>query len=242
MLPDGGTGPFICYVYTYGRGMSLEEYMKAKNHIEKEHKKRRAAIDAMCPPETYDRELASMEVPKVVVANFGAVEYDGEAYRTMLDAERPAARKAGGMEDEERADILREVRETEAAIRALQASERRDDECEPARGVPGLRLVESAPERARDRGPDSGSAPVSDSPSGPLTFEEIDRLAPIRRYEKLMEMEVKGMPIPLRYQTDMRYIEESEDYEEHRERLEMLRVMFAAQRVVSPNRSPEDAD
>jgi transposase InsO family protein len=86
LLENGQAGPFICYVDNRLRGgLGLEEHIKAKARIVRAHKGNRKLAEGLCGPMDYGRQLAAMPKPKVAVGGFGAPDYQGGAYRELVD-------------------------------------------------------------------------------------------------------------------------------------------------------------
>jgi putative transposase len=61
-----------------------------------------------------------------------------------------------------------------------------------------------------------------------LSWRELDRLPELERYERLLELEVRGVSIPARLQTFMAYFEKGPVYAGNREWLEARRMQMAA--------------
>ncbi len=199
ILADDKIGDVICYLSCEKLGgMSLDEYMKARHTIEKEHKKRRKAIEEAFPPRRYEDELEEMPEPKLAVANFGAAEFDGRSYRDVKNfSPSSIPRKPPGLSDEEKERLRLEIKEKEAAL---------------ADTPPRIELVVE-----KEEGDEGGEF-----------WSEVRALEEAERYEKILECEAREMLIPRDLKSDARYFEQSEAYSRLKGYFEDKKAIFAA--------------
>lgn len=204
-IPDGDgkyrSGDFICRVTANVSEQSVEEFREARKNDRKRHKARKKAVDVLFAP-SYERELAEMPLPKVACANFGAVEYDGEAYQDLTRYKSSKMQdlpgRNGRLTDEAKSLLRAELLEKELAMENVRPNTP-DDVC-------------------------NGNGRVS-------TWEEISALEPVDQYVRLMEMEVSGILIPGNYKSAMRYFEASPEYLQRRDYYERMRASFAVRRI-----------
>ncbi|MHC1726534.1 MAG: hypothetical protein AB9866_11070 [Syntrophobacteraceae bacterium] len=215
------TGDFICRLTSNVSEQSIEAFSAARKTDRKRQRDRKKAVETIFAP-SYERELAEMPMPKVACANFGAVEYDGPAYRDLSGHQSkpmPGATKS------------RLTEATRSAIRLeLAAKEQIMEELNPApktngNGCNGNGAVKH-----------NGSVFEIAQVAGKVdlvNFAELDQLSKIDQYEKLLELEITGAEIPRQYLSAMRYFEASTEYARSEEYFERKKAMLAASKSKS---------
>ncbi len=207
-IPDGDgkyhSGDFICRLAADVSEQSLEDFRAARKSDRKRHRERKEAVKTIFAP-SYERELAEMPMPKVACANFGAVEFDNQAYRD-LSGYGPVpgfGSPKNSVSEGDRERIRLEIEEKEKAIEEQRLFRDRDCTEENRSGATGL-----------------------------STWREIEGLSPVDQYERLVELEARGILIPKQFLTNMRYFEATPEYARLRDYFEGKRAMLAASRGV----------
>jgi hypothetical protein len=218
---DGRIGELICYVTNEERsGQSLADFQAAKKNIQKRHRDRRRAVEELAGPQSYEAELAAMPAPKLAVGNFGAVEWEGESYRNLVEYKDTGSRipkkPAGGwLNDEARAKLGAELREKDEIAR-------RDRESEAG----------AQRDRAAAKSAPNVLTPVFDPPRTDVAmndaqWDEIRGLRPDARYERILELEARRIEIPADLKRDARYFESDPAYERLKGYFERKKAQFA---------------
>lgn len=214
ITPEERVGKLICHVTCDEREGLLEEFHHAKKKIEKTHRKRRRAVEALTGPQTYEAELAQMPMPKVAVANFGAVEFEGDQYKELVDFATGAVTAKTGKElvsAEMRARIFEDLAQNEAVLQEIEEREKEANE-------------EAAP-------PVEASAGASGQPDDQRAEDPWERLRGLpdaEQYEELLEIEARGALVPREFRGRMKVFEQTDLYARLKDYYEERRAEFAA--------------
>jgi hypothetical protein len=221
---DGRTGKFICKVAAGIRGgMALDEYMKALRGIQKERKQERKAAERLFGPPSYEEELARKPAPKIAVAGFGGKEFAGEAYRTAADAMGQGNDDTGARDRGAGGGPLALVRDGRRG--------KIDDE---------RARIESQAEEARQLAEQDREAEffarIEARDGGVFDWDQVRHLSPEERYDRLIEREARGEPIPMAGMRDMRTFELSDEYYRLQEYFERRKTGYAVEMARKRNR------
>lgn len=214
-IPDGDdqwvSGDFICRVTTNVTEQSIQEFQAARRGEAKRHRDRKKAIEKVFVPD-YESELARMPLPKVACGNFGAVEFDGDAYTQLTEykSEPMPGSKPGSISDLDRERIRKELAEKDSIMAAIAPA--------PKPNGNGNGHFSKA------NGINGNANAVS------VDWAAIRELPQVEQYERLMELEVNGAAIPKDLLAAMKYFEASAIYARLEGDFEMKKARLAAAR------------